>query len=526
MAGDNTIDTLQIKINADIDKAIDGFTNLETRLRSLSGGIGALSDTMGKLSTVAFSLRVMANVDPKNIERLGRALDKFKDAASISSDISSMASALAKLASVDVKTTGISSFTNSIGRLSKVKVDPQLPQDLTKISDAVRQFANIKDISGNVARLVSALAKLAASGSSIGTVTTTLPNFGKAIRDVATKLSQLGGVEPQIISFISVIAQLASAGKAMPEAAQNLGTLSTALRQFINSMANVNNVNQSVTALVDALARLSSSLGGFNASSSGGVSQSTNAMGKAFNSLLQILNKVASKILSIFKMVLEKVGTLATSIVSHISGIGRASNSMFTVADGIKSIIGGLLGMRGISGVFNWVKEAVTLGGNITEIDHIVETVFGEHMVGVVDDWANRAIDDFGIAAGAAKQYAGVLSSMFQASNIGMTTAGKMAMDLVGLAGDLSAFYNIDTQTAYEKIKSGMAGMVRPLRDLGIDLSVATLQEYALSQGITTSVSAMTQAEKVMLRYNYLMQVTGMQQGDFGRTSGRSRHAA
>lgn len=71
-----------------------------------------------------------------------------------------------------------------------------------------------------------------------------------------------------------------------------------------------------------------------------------------------------------------------------------------------------------------------------------------------------------------------------------------------------------------------MAGMVRPLRDLGIDLSVATLNEYALSQGIGKTVTQMTQAEKVMLRYQYLLSVTGIQQGDFARTSDKLKTVA
>ena len=55
--------------------------------------------------------------------------------------------------------------------------------------------------------------------------------------------------------------------------------------------------------------------------------------------------------------------------------------------------------------------------------------------------------------------------------------------------------------------------------DLGIDLSVATLKEYALAQGIDKSWTSMTQAEKVMLRYRYLMDATKQQQNDFARTS-------
>jgi len=60
-----------------------------------------------------------------------------------------------------------------------------------------------------------------------------------------------------------------------------------------------------------------------------------------------------------------------------------------------------------------------------------------------------------------------------------------------------------------------------PLRAFGIDLTEATLSEYALSQGITESISSMSQAEKVMLRYQYILQATSSIQGDFARTSGR-----
>ena len=62
---------------------------------------------------------------------------------------------------------------------------------------------------------------------------------------------------------------------------------------------------------------------------------------------------------------------------------------------------------------------------------------------------------------------------------------------------------------------------VEPLRQLGINMSVANIEAYALSQGITASYDSMTQAEKTLLRYNYLLSVTGDQQGDFAKTSGR-----
>ena len=61
-------------------------------------------------------------------------------------------------------------------------------------------------------------------------------------------------------------------------------------------------------------------------------------------------------------------------------------------------------------------------------------------------------------------------------------------------------------------------GEVEPLRQLGINMSVATMESYALSKGITTAYSEMSQADQVMLRYNYLMEMTRKVQGDFANT--------
>jgi len=93
-----------------------------------------------------------------------------------------------------------------------------------------------------------------------------------------------------------------------------------------------------------------------------------------------------------------------------------------------------------------------------------------------------------------------------------------MSKDMVGLAGDMASFYNLDLETAFEKIRSGISGETEPLKQLGINMSVANLEAYALSQGITTAYNEMSQAEQVMLRYNYLMSTTADAQGDFART--------
>lgn len=519
---DNVVDRLSIEINADAKKAVDSLGRLETRLRGLASATKNLSSSALSITQLSLALKNLNDVKSGNITKLVTPLEKISQLNFQNiSQLAGASRALRDLANVNVKDTGITSFVSAMARLSKVQIQPDTAQRLTDIGNSLSAFSNTSNISASVTRLISALARLASASKSIGIVTVQLPNFGEAIRKVATSLSQLGGVDPLIANFVRSLAQLAGTGDKMLKSAQNLDVFGQAILGLINTL-NGANINEDVAKLVSAISELSSSMAQLGkGGGSGSVSQVTSNVSRlqhSFQTLGRVIQKVVNTVWGLFQKFARGISSLARTFIAKVSGMKEASQGLFTVSDGIKSVIGGLLGMRGITGVFNWMKEAVTAGGDITEINHIVESVFEKDMVDSVNTWAKNAISQFGIAEGAAKHYAGVLSSMFQASGIARRTAGEMSMDLVGIAADLSAFYNIDTETAYQKIKSGMAGMVRPLRDLGIDLSVASLQEYALTQGITKSVSAMTQAEKVMLRYNYLLYATQIQSGDFQRT--------
>ena len=479
-------------------------------------------------SLKTYSVPIKLSFDTKEFKENLKAIFsgvKVTDFNNIVTGFQGFSQSMQSIGGVDFTKNGLRPFITSLTKLANVKIDASLSTDLPKIATALHTFADVPEVSTKITRLIVALAKLADTGNRMRNATVKLPDFAEAIRKVATTLSQLGGVNPLITQFISSIGQLASSAQKMPDAAKNLETLSESLKKVIESLSKTS-VSQDIVKMVSSISQLSTSLGTVNQSTTRSVGNSTQKMSKYIKMLANIIDKVLKQIGTLFKKIGSGIASVAKKVVSNITGINRASKSMFTVSDGIKSVIGGLLGMRGITGVFNWAKEAVTAGGDITEINHIIESVFEEDMVDAVDTWATEAIEKFGIASGAAKHYAGVLSSMFQASGVSMREAGEMSLRLTEMAGDLSAFYNIDTETAYQKIQSGMAGMVRPLRSLGIDLSVASLQEYALSQGITKKVSAMTQAEKVMLRYHYLLQATSQATGDFARTSDKLKTVA
>ena len=50
-----------------------------------------------------------------------------------------------------------------------------------------------------------------------------------------------------------------------------------------------------------------------------------------------------------------------------------------------------------------------------------------------------------------------------------------------------------------EDLAAIFTGQTRPLREFGIDLTQATLQEWAMKQGMDANIKTMSQAEKTML---------------------------
>lgn len=163
-------------------------------------------------------------------------------------------------------------------------------------------------------------------------------------------------------------------------------------------------------------------------------------------------------------------------------------------------------------------KEAVDAASDLREVQNVVDVTFGEN-AGQIDAWAKTAITQFGLTETKAKQFASTMGAMMKSSGLAGPEIVDMSEKLAGLAADMSSFYNMDFDTAFQKIRSGISGETEPLKQLGINMSVANLEAFALTQGISKAFDKMTQGEQTLLRYQYLMQATADAQGDFARTS-------
>lgn len=174
---------------------------------------------------------------------------------------------------------------------------------------------------------------------------------------------------------------------------------------------------------------------------------------------------------------------------------------------------------QSVNGIKTTISNALTYASDLTEVQNVVDVTFGKSAQ-TINEWSKTTLDLYGLNTLSAKNYASTLGAMIKSSGITGDALLQMSMGLTQLTGDVASFRNLKPDEAFYKMQSVISGETEPLKQLGINMTEVNLEAYALSKGITTSYKAMTQSEKVMLRYNYVMELLTDTQGDFVRTSG------
>ena len=489
---DNTIDTLDIKISSSTEKAVRALTNLSNKLTEVNSALRG-ANTNGLRSCVR-ELGKLKELDVGKMTSIADGIGKFSNS-------------IKTMGGVDYKGSGLNAVINSINRLSQVDVSGF---DSGKLGEIIRQLSNlteIPDVSSGVNRFVNSMARLANSGEYIANVSAELPGLGSNLKSIAESFTSVGDISEPVNRLVQSIAQLASSGNKIGQTSSQLGALAKEVLSFFDVMKTAPKISDDTIRMTEALAKL--------ANAGGKVNSATNSISSAFSKLSSAtsnLGNIVSKTSSI-------IGTGVKGIIGWFQRLGNSSSGIKTASFNLGNLLKTAIGFKAIRGLANLGKSAIGFGSAITEIENVVDVSFGS-MADEAYKFASTAKEQFGLSELAAKQYSGTMMAMMKSSGVAQDAASKMSISLAGLAGDIASFYNIDTDTAFQKIRSGISGEIEPLRQLGINLSVANMEAYALSRGITTSYNAMSQAEKVALRYNYLMSVTGDVQGDFARTSG------
>ncbi|MDO4459471.1 MAG: hypothetical protein Q4C42_05230 [Clostridia bacterium] len=222
---------------------------------------------------------------------------------------------------------------------------------------------------------------------------------------------------------------------------------------------------------------------------------------------------------------LSKINNGFKSLLSGMSktadGINDFSDSVNSVSKGIGEFAGNLVktaaSIFSIQKAFEVFKMGIDYASDLSEVQNVVSKTF-EDSEEAINSWAQTALSAYGLNEVSAKRYVGTMGAMLKSSGLSGDAVETMSKSITALSGDLASFHNLSSEDAFNKLRAGISGETEPLKQLGINMSVANLESYALSKGIETSYNAMSQAQQTALRYNYLMEATADAQGDFAST--------
>ncbi len=211
-----------------------------------------------------------------------------------------------------------------------------------------------------------------------------------------------------------------------------------------------------------------------------------------------------------------------SAIGGSIGGIRRrvaeARNSLTGLNGVVKNLGLTIAAAFSAKALVRFGREATRLGSELQEVDNVVSVAF-PNMTKAMDEFAASAMKNFGLSETMAKRYSALFGTMAKQFNFTEKEAFEMGTTLAGLAGDVASFYDIDQDLAYIKLKSVFSGETETLKDIGVVMTEAALNQFALSKGIDRTVNKMTEQEKVALRYQFVLERLSQASGDFIRTS-------
>lgn len=368
----------------------------------------------------------------------------------------------------------IDALVTRLGRLSSA-LSGLSTGNLNSLSTGVNRLAGaMTAMRGIDTRTFSAVAR---NVSKLGSINSRQINAAAgSMRQISSAVKGLSGMSASVKGLTDLASAIKQLGyQSSTKAIENIPKLATAMRQLMSELSKAPSVSRNIIDMTNALAKLSRT---------GGAA-----------------------------------GTAAKSITSSFSGFSSGASAVTKKSFSLASAIGKVYAtywalFRG----FRLLGDAIDISSSLTEVENVVRQTFGQYE-SLINNFAKTSIEKFGMSELSAKQFASRFQAMGTALDIPQGQMAKMSIRLTELAGDMASFYDVSQEDIAKSLQSVFSGTTAPMRRYGIDLTQATLKEWALKQGLDANISSMTQAEKAMLRYQYVLAHTTNITGDFARTA-------
>lgn len=392
------------------------------------------------------------------------AIEVDSSAALTAKGIEKLSESLAALRSNARLTTSINNLNKLKNALDGLSSTHASAKSVIELSNALSQLARIQDPDG-LRKSINSLNKLPGALSKLSAMN--LGQTASHLGALTQALKPLGGIEKSNLG--SVINQLAK----VPDVSKSLDTRS--ISEFAMKIQQLTTAMRPLATQMDAIAR------GFSA--------------------------------------------LPTNINRAVTSLNNYNKSQAHTnkQNGLMSVSFGDLKAHWLAYGYAYLKAADMLQYAMDDFNDRYENMnlFSVAMGEYADDaykYAEKVSEALGINMSDWARYQGVFMQLGTGFGIVRDKAYSMSKGLTELTYDISSFFNLPVEEAYNKVASGISGELEPLRRLGYALDEATLQQVAYRNGITKSMQEMTQAEKTQIRYVAIVEQSGNAIGDMART--------
>ncbi len=536
----DVIDELKVQIDAStksadakLDKFIDKMLQLQSAITSVK--MSNATNISNGLNQITSSVQNFnKNTKTADFTRIATGLNKLSavDSGAISAVSRSMADFISSMTGIDrvhFDSQSFDTLAGSVAKLGRASIT-EAAQNLeflkTSLSDFVTSMNTVGQVTFNADGLVSMVNSVSRLGSAnAAQAVALLPQISTNLRDFVLTMNSVGSVTFDFTGLGNLISGITRlGGTKATQAAANLKPIKEQLLKFVSGLNGIGKLNFDTTSL----ANLVSSITKLGGKAAGNAIPNIQNLGVALNQLMTTLSKAPVVSQNLIQMTTalanlagagSKVGSATSAMNQGFNLFSGSSKKVKTSSKGIASAIGRVYATYWMlfraMGMF---RKAMDISSDLTEVQNVVDVTFG-NMKKTMEDFAKVSLSQYGMSALTAKDIASRYQAMGVAMGFSQKKMSGMSIELTKLAADMASFYNVDQKDVAKSLEAVFTGQTMPLRKYGIDLTQATLKQWALNNGLNANIKSMSAAEKMWLRYQYVMANSQQVMGDFARTS-------
>lgn len=528
-----TVESLDIKINATAKSAKDEITNLVGKIDVLTSSLSKingsnLSGLANGVSKLGNATKTLSGVKATDYNRIAKGFERFAkiDVGGLSrtaSGLNTLANGLNNLGNIQ-NLGGITSAVNAVKNLSKVDMSGFDTSKMTKIATSVSNLAtklsSVSEIESTVTRVVGSLARLSNSGQYISNVTTEFPELGKQVVKLVRKLSSANAIDISITKVVDGIAKLANAGKRVGETVANLKKLGKGVMNLLKKLQNAPQINSNVANTIQGLGNLASS-GSRISTVSDRASTSTKKLGNALSSLkdkLKSAHKSSKGFVSSIGMFYAKFFLVIRAVKKFGQAIGSAQDyieefNYFSVA---LDKVGKDSAKQFKKAGYNSAEEYA--GSFRKRFGKLQKQLTGYDVDYNTGDATNTFSHNLGLDLTEVMNYNAAIAQITNSAGMLGETSIATSKALTMLSADWASLANLDTADVMQNFQSALVGQSRAVYKYGLDITSAGLAQTAMNHGVTESIKNLSQQSKMQLRVLTMLEQSKVAYADLART--------